>query len=406
MPADATPRETASLFLPLYLPAFLFSLSSSLLIPVLPLFAQGFKVSYGLIGLVLAGESIGMLCGDLPAGMLMRRLGQKNAMLAGLVLSGASTALLFFAGSVAAVLLLRVISGLGVALFSVSRHYFMTEMAPLASRGRVISIFGGLFRLGRLTGPLAGGLVATSLGLRVSFLVFGVICLAALVIVINYLPHIEVDRPGEVEMLVSPAAHIFQVLRSHYRILSTAGFGVLFLQMLRSGPTAIIPLYAANYLGLSVERIGLVMSASALLELAMFLPAGLLMDRLGRKFAIIPSCIGLAAGLALIPLTRGFSGLLLASALGGLGGGLSSGAVLTTGSDLAPKKGRSEFLGAWTLVGDIGGTAGPLVVGGMADLMPLPQTGWLIALAGVAAALIFGFLVPETLKKKPALPRE
>ncbi len=394
-------RETLDLFLLLYLPAFLFALSDSLLLPVLPLFAQGFGISYSLVGLVLAGESIGMLAGDLPAGMLMRRLGQKNSMLLGLLLSGLSTALLFFAPSIAAVLLLRVASGLGVALFGVSRHFFLTEMAPVAARGRVTSIFGGLFRLGRLVGPLLGGLIAQAFSLRFSFLVFGVVCLIALLIVVYYLPHIEVERKEDVQMLLSPASHFLHMLRSQYRILATAGLGVLFMQLVRSGPTIIIPLYAANHLSLGVDEIGYVMSASALLDLVMFYPAGQVMDRFGRKFAIVPSCLGLAAGLALIPLTNNWFTLLLAAMLGGLGGGLGAGAMLTTGSDLVPKHSRGEFLGAWTLLGDVGGTAGPLAVGGLADAMPLPHTGWAIACAGLAAAAVFAFLVPETLKKEP-----
>jgi len=72
--------------------------------------------------------------------------------------------------------------------------------------------------------------------------------------------------------------------------------------------------------------------------------------------------------------------------------------MLTLGSDLAPQQGRSEFLGAWMLVGDLGGTSGPLVTGKAAEALPLPATAWIAASAGILAALIFAFFVPETLK--------
>jgi MFS family permease len=394
-------REILSLFFPLYLPAFLFSFSQSLLLPVLPLYAQSFDIPYELVGLVLAGDAIGMILGDLPAGMLMRRIGQKRAMTAGLTLAGLSTAGLFFASSIVWVVLLRAVTGVGVSLFSVSRHYFLTEMAPPATRGRIISLFGGLFRLGRMLGPVAGGGMAVAFGLRASFLLFGVICLLALLVVIFLLPNLEVSREGEVEMLVSPLNHFWRMLRDQRHVIATAGMGFLFMQLLRSGPTVIIPLYAANALHLDVQTIGLVLSISAALDMALFYPAGMIMDRFGRRYTIIPSALGLSLGLSLLPFTTNLTSLLLVGMLLGLGNGLGSGAMITTGSDLAPKRERSEFLGAWNLVGDIGATSGPLAVGALADGIPLAHTGWIIALAGLAAAFIFGRLVPET-GKRPA----
>lgn len=401
MPASTSRREIFSLFFPLYLPAFLFSFSQSLLLPVLPLFAQSFAIPYALIGLVLAADSIGMLLGDLPAGILMRRIGQKKAMTSGLLLSGFSTAGLFFAPTVAWVVLLRAVAGVGVALFSVSRHYFLTEMAPVASRGRITSLFGGLFRMGRMLGPLAGGAIAVSFSLRASFLVFGVVCFLALLVVIFLLPNLEMARETDVQMLVSPGGHFFHMLREQRRVLSTAGLGFLFMQLVRSGPPVIIPLYAANFLGLDVQTIGWVLSASAALDMTLFYPAGILMDRFGRRHAVISSALVLALGLVLLPFTRSFTALLFVGMLAGLGNGLGAGAMLTIGSDLAPRNARSEFLGAWTLVGDLGNTGGPLVVGALADLIPLSYTGWAIACAGLAVSAVFTWLVPETLKKLP-----
>lgn len=399
MTAPSSRRQIINLFFPIYLPAFLFAFSQSLLLPVLPLYAQSFNIPYSLVGLVLAGDALGMIAADLPAGMLMRRIGQKRAMSTGLVLTGLSTAGLFLAPTIAWVVALRALAGVGVSLFAVSRHYFLTEMAPPASRGRIISLFGGLFRLGRTLGPVVGGGMAVLFGLRASFLLFGAICLLALLVVIFLLPNLEVARDSDMEMVVSPFAHLWRMLREQFRVIATAGIGFLFMQFVRSGPTVIIPLYAANVLGLDVQTIGLVLSVSAALDMALFYPAGIIMDRKGRRYTIIPSALGLSLGLAVLPFTYNLFSLLLAGLLLGLGNGLGSGAMITTGSDLAPKRGRSEFLGMWNLVGDLGATGGPLAVGALADIIPLAHTGWIIALAGVMAAFIFGVLVGETKKR-------
>jgi len=83
----------------------------------------------------------------------------------------------------------------------------------------------------------------------------------------------------------------------------------------------------------------------------------------------------------------------------GFANGFSSGSMMTLGADLAPKNARGEFLGVWRFIGDAGSSGAPLVVGGIADWLVLPTAAWVISLSGIAAAAIFGFLVPETLVK-------
>ena len=110
------------LILPLYLPALLLSTAQGVIIPVLPLFAQEFDAPYIWVGLILAGEGIGMLLSDLPAGVLLRRLDRRKGMLLGIGLVGLATFGLFWASSIAVALLLRVLSGVGSSLYMISRH--------------------------------------------------------------------------------------------------------------------------------------------------------------------------------------------------------------------------------------------------------------------------------------------
>ena len=87
----------------------------------------------------------------------------------------------------------------------------------------------------------------------------------------------------------------------------------------------------------------------------------------------------------------------------GIGNGLGSGSMMTLGSDLSPAGSRGEFLGVWRLIGDLGHTGAPLVVGVVADVLLLSLAIWVIAGSGLLAASIFTFLVPETLQRKPPL---
>jgi MFS family permease len=378
-----------SLALSVYLPSLILSFCSGLLLPILPVFSQSFGVSYGLIGLVLAGEALGTLLADLPAGSLIRRLDRKWVMALGIGLVALSVTALFWSQTVWEVLLYRVISGFGAALWNLSRHAYLSEATSKTNRGRAIALFGGTNRLGGFLGPVVGGLLAAQYGLRLPFLVFGVLALCTIPLALVFI------EKGQRITQVTAHPHVLTVLREHWRILLTAGLGQLGAQTVRAARNVLIPLYGSG-LGLGLESVGLIMSLSALVDVALFYPAGVIMDKLGRKYAIVPSFTLQALGLLVIPFAGGFVGLLVAATLTGLGNGLSSGTMMTLGSDLAPKESLGEFLGFWRLIGDSGFTGGPVIVGVIADVLTLPAAAVVMAAIGLVSAGLFAFGVPET----------
>ncbi|MCA9885419.1 MAG: MFS transporter, partial [Anaerolineae bacterium] len=124
-----------------------------------------------------------------------------------------------------------------------------------------------------------------------------------------------------------------------------------------------------------------------------------IMDRFGRKYAILP-CFGIQAlAMLLVPLVSSFAGLVAIGALIGFGNGLGSGTMMTLGSDLAPPETRGEFLSVWRLIGDAGFTGAPILVGAVADALTLSAAAIAMAFAGIGAVAVFGLFVPETLKK-------
>ena len=379
-----------------YLPALLLSFCNGLLIPTLPLFASSLHVSLGVVGVVLGAESMGTLVADLPAGALLRRFSDKGAMTGGLALVGVSALLVVLTHSVLLVIALRLLSGFGLALFNLSRHAFLTEATRGGKRGRAISAFGGVSRVGTFLGPAAGGLVASAFGLRAPFVVVAGVVLVAVVAVLGFVPR---SAPRERASGAAHAVPAFALVRRYSGVLSTAGMAQLMAQTLRAGRKVLLPLYASQVLGLDVGTVGFILSASAFADMTLFYPAGWLMDRRGRKFAIVPSFLLQAAGLALVPLTQGFAALLGVAVLLGFGNGLSAGTMMTLGADLAPREALGEFLGVWRLVGDAGSSGGPLLVGAVADVLDLGLAAVVVAAVGLGAALLFAYRVPETLRR-------
>jgi MFS family permease len=386
-------RARTDVITAVYLPALLLSFCSGLLVPTLPLFASSLHASLGVVGVVMGAEAIGTLIADVPAGVLLGRFSDKAVMVVGLVLVAASVLLLVPAHSVVLVIGLRLVSGLGLALFNLSRHAFLTEATRDGRRGRAISTFGGVSRAGAFVGPAVGGLLAAAFGLRAPFVLYAAVVVAALLGVLWFVPARAPHAPP------AAAAPRFAALRDFAAVLSTAGLAQLMAQTLRAGRKVLLPLYASQVLGLDVGAVGFILSASAFADLTLFYPAGWLMDRRGRKFAIVPSFLVQAVGLALVPLTHGFAALLAVAVGLGFGNGLGAGTMMTLGSDLAPREALGEFLGVWRLVGDAGSSGGPLLVGAVAEVLDLGLAAVAVAVVGVGAALVFAYRVPETLRR-------
>ena len=73
------------------------------------------------------------------------------------------------------------------------------------------------------------------------------------------------------------------------------------------------------------------------------------------------------------------------------GNGLGAGIVMTLGADASPTEGRSQFLGAWRLCGDIGNSGGPLLVSAVAAVAPLAVACLTLGVLGLAGAGWVGY---------------
>lgn len=390
--------NTRSIVLSLYLPTFVLSFATGMLTPIMPLYARSFEISYALVGLVLAAQGIGNLVGDIPAGIILTKLGHKWTMLIGVSMFGLFITAMSWARTVPELVIYGFLSGFGNAMWNISRHAYMTDLVPIVRRGRVSATFGGINRIGTFLGPLLGATVAATFGLRVPFLIFGVVTVVAFILsalFVNEATAPRVSRGG----VRGHTSHLILIARQYAGILTTAGIAQLLGQMIRTGRNSIIPLYASDVLGLDVQAIGWIVTLSAAIDMTMFYPAGVIMDRWGRKFASVPSFLIQGIGMALVPFTMSFEGLLMATLVIGFGNGIGSGTLLTLGSDLAPKESMGEFLGVWRLIGDAGSTGAPLIVGGVADLVGLAMSALVLGFVGMGAAAMLAFFVPETLRR-------
>jgi MFS family permease len=180
---------------------------------------------------------------------------------------------------------------------------------------------------------------------------------------------------------------LWTVIRDNGRTLFTLGPGVLLVGALRASRQTILPLWGVA-LGLDPATIGLVYGISGAVDMLLFYPAGRLMDRRGRRWAAVPAMTLLGLAHALLPVTGGLAGLMLAGLLMGVGNGLSAGLVMTVGADVSPAVGRAQFLGAWRVCADVGNGGGPLLIGAVTATASLTAAALTMGGAGLAAAFL------------------
>jgi MFS family permease len=383
----------------LYIPSALSAIAFTLLTPILPLYAGQLTNAYALIGIILAAMAFGRVFGDLPSSWFIRRYGMKKTMLIGLWMSLLPMVLLFVVNTIWLTIVLLLAVGFGHALYNISRHAYVTVVIRTSARGRAIGLLGGVFRIGNFIGPLLGGWIGGSLGLRYGFIGFGIISLLTIFFVWRYMEIHETD--SEVQQDKAQHLLMWQLVREHQGILATAGTGQILAQLTREGWRVLIPLYAANILGLNVQTIGLIVGAGSAMDMFFFYLSGVVMDKFGRKWSIVPSFILQGIGVGLIYVSHGAVALAFVAAFIGFANGLSSGTMMTLGSDFAPPELRGEFLSLWRLIGDVGSMGAPVIIGSVAQVLVLQMSILAVMGSSFAAVLLFAFLVPETLKRKP-----
>jgi len=363
-----------------YGPTLVFAVGQGAVLPIIALSAREQGASVGVAGLVVGLAGVGLMAGNLPAGALAARLGERRAMLVAVLVASVALAGCMVARSVVMLGASILVIGMADAAFNLARQTYLTETLPPHARGRGMSALGGSSRIGLAVGPFAGAWAIGPLGTDGAYLVH-LAAAAATLVLLCFLPDLPGTDAGSGRGAAGPAAGttVWGVLRKHRRALTTVGVAACLVGAARSARITVVPLWC-EHAGMDAAQTSLVAGVAGIVEIVLFYPAGALMDRVGRASVGATAMLVVGTGLALLPVTHGLAAITAAASLVGLGNGLSSGLVLTMGADIAPLEGRPLFFGGWRLMADLGVVAGPLAVGAVAAVS-------LIAACGAAAAL-------------------
>lgn len=363
-----------------------------------PLMQGELGLSATAYGLVVSAFFWTYVPSQIVAGWLADRVSVHRLMAAGVAIWGLATVLTGFVGGVVALVLLRLLMGLGEGTaFSCASK--LIARVPEASRGTAnVALSAGL-SVGPLIGTLAGGALLEAFGWREMFIVFGVATLARLLpwafmgggvgpAPARGSPVTAVPYP---ELLRSP--RLWAMCALHFAATYPFYFALAWM-----------PLYLVKVRGYDIGQMALLTALLFLVQALSSAVMAVACDRLIARGAaasvvrrrLLFACLGLAAlGIALIPLTHSLATLIAALVITATGFGPVTVVLFTAGQTLAGPASAGRWVGIQSSVGNLAGIIGPVITGVIVDALGYEPAFVLAAIVPLVGGLVFAFGVPR-----------
>lgn len=354
------PREAYLLFCGLLLSVA----SNNLITPLLPAIRNSLGVSLASIGTFVSAYGMARLIVDLPSGALVSKVGPRAIAVTGVALNCAASVVAVFAPSFGVLLAARIGAGVGAGLLATVILSALSDVAPPAIRGRVMSLYQVANNLGIALYPLIGGAVGGWLGWRAGFACGAVAAVLSGLVLAPVMGRLR-QLQGRVTSAKRVGAAMGMRLSRAASIVALAAvfFGVVANMVNRHGfRNTVLPLFAESHLGLSEVQTAAGITVMSLTGILVTIPGAALGDRIGRKRVVVAGLALLAVGDFVYPsLANSFTTFMVAGAIVGLGDFFSSSQTALL-SDMVDGPRRALVLGAYRFFVDLGALIGPMLL--------------------------------------------
>ncbi len=329
--------------------------------PLLPQIMTDLGLSFAGAGLLGSTYGLCRFLVDMPAGVLVERLGARVVLHSASALLLVGTALSGWVDSFPGMLLARALLGVGSGLSMVFAVLYLMRRGEPAHRNRRSNLYELSVIAGQAISSEAAGLLATRWNWRASFWMATAISLLAwLVAAWGVLPGLRtrlVDREAPAS---DPPRNAVAG--------SPSGLGVIYLLVFAQafawggGISTLLPLYGGEKLGLSSGVIGQTMAIAFWVEVCLLFPVGWAADVWGKRRVVLPGFLAMLAGTLLTPFASGPWGYQAAFVflVGGMSVWMVSPALL---AEAMAGRFRGRTAGLYRLVTDLGFILAPALVG-------------------------------------------
>ena len=340
-----------------------------IVVPLLPVYAHDLGASGLYIGMVFGAFSLSRTFFLPYFGRQSDRIGRKPFIVTGLFSYAVVSVAFMIFGGVEALIVIRFLQGITSAMIMPVVQAYVGDITPKGREGWIMGLFNMSLFIGLSAGPLIGGVVKDRFSLQGAFLSMGVLSLFGFGLSLALLPP---TREESVVRKGRPPAQWSIILTDRilaglffFRLAYTACIGIIW---------GFLPVLADMEFSASASAIGVLVMLGISVSGVMHVPMGWLADRFNRKVMVILGGLVAAVAVHAFNFTTGFQGMLWASVVFGIGGGISMPALMAA----AVLRGSSSdamgsVMALLTVAHSLGMLLGSVFAGVMMDWFELRQ---------------------------------
>ena len=402
--ADPTPQQRRNYYL-IIASIIGIQVTSSTIYMVFPLFFSSIGLNKAESGLLISIGTFAGILSSIAAGVLSNRYGRKNVLLVGTLLYTGIFFIFAYAGSGFGVLMvLRFIEGIGFYIMPVMVTTMAADIFPTRERGKAMSLYSVSGGVGSLIGPLIAPLLISGNNYTFYFLFSGgFVAISAIVMIL----FVHETLPKEKRTIINPNAKRFKVDIPGF-IKSVKGLGIIVgiflvaVLIYRTGYTMFDPflsLFLKDVTHVDLSLTSYIYAVRALCIIAFSPLAGMLVDRSGRKNAIL---VGLSMSIVTMvgyTYNGGFFWMILLRSWDGITWAVMLTAMNTLMADMLSPEMRGFGMGLQSAITQQSSTIGSLFSGFLIDAYGYNLIFYLAASFCVVALALVKLKIPEPMKK-------
>lgn len=368
--------------------------------PLFPLLKDHFGVGFAALGLVVGLLNLASAVAQVPAGMLVDRIGARPVLIAGMILSSAGIVGAALSGSYWLLLGAMVVTGLGNAVFHPADYAVMNARIAPEWMGRAFGVHTFTGNVGFASAPPVMLALTAAFGWRTALLVVGIAGLAVVALLVWQAPLLRTkpepdDAPpqagaapatGTLALYLSP---VVLLCLGFYVVIAAVTSGVQSFSV-----TALVAQGQAEFAGANIALTAFLFAA-----MGGVLAGGWIADRAGRHGPVAVGGIAvgaaalMAAGLVPMPL----AGVIALMTLAGFCTGVIRPARDLIARSVIPKDAIGRVFGLVSTGGWVGMAVTPILFGYALDAGRADAVFWL---SGAFFALAIVTVVSLTSRRR------
>lgn len=220
--------------------AFITTFTGSALNLSIPDIGSQFGASAGRMGWLVSGYTLSVAAFSVPFGRLADITSRRNVLIAGIALFVACCIAALLSGSMAMLLISRVMQGVGAAMIFSTNTAVLISAFPGEQRGRALGYSLASTYVGLSAGPVIGGALNHNFGWRSIFVFIGILGVVALAAALMKLPaekRTEPHAPGAGRRSFDAAGNVIYMISIFLLMygLSEAGNGAVYIAVAAAG---------------------------------------------------------------------------------------------------------------------------------------------------------------------------